>query len=143
MARAEDALGEAGAVYQAVRDLREKRYAGQVHPHLAACVNGMGLVAYYRAALLGDIAAIPAALEVAAQAFEQRSSIAGEITGGRQADVLRDSDVRKSASLMLKAAIASCWFAENGPAEGAAAAAKILNNATQELSGSPATYGIA
>jgi hypothetical protein len=41
-------------------------------------------------------------------------------------DVLRDSDVRKSASLMLKTAIASCWFAENGPAEGEAAAAKIF-----------------
>jgi hypothetical protein len=143
MAQAGEALDEAGGVYQAVRELREKRYAGRVHPHLAACVNGLGLVAYYRAALLGDIAAIPAALGFAAQAFEQRSSIAGEITGGRPAGVLRDSDVRKSASLVLKAAMASCWFAENGPAEGEAAAVEILTNTTEELSGSPATYGIA
>jgi hypothetical protein len=143
MAQAEEALGEADAVYQAVRDLREKRYAGRVHPHLAACVNGLGLVAYYRAALLGDIAAIPAALGFAALAFEQRGSVAAEISGGRPAGVLRDSDVRKSASLMLKAAIASCWFAEDGPAKGEAAAVKILTKAIEELSGSPATYGIA
>ena len=56
--------------------------------------------------------------------------------------MLPDSDVRKSASLMLKAAIASCWFAEDGPAKGEAAAVKILTKAIEELSGSPATYGI-
>ncbi|MGH3422611.1 MAG: hypothetical protein ACRDOD_23805, partial [Streptosporangiaceae bacterium] len=88
-AQARDALDQTEAVYEAVRVLREVRYRGRAHPHLAACVNGLGLVAYYRATLLGDAGRIPDAIGYAAAAFEQRRQVADDAIGGSDAGVLR------------------------------------------------------
>lgn len=97
---AED-LDQAARVYEVVRELRERRYAGRAHPHLAACVQGQALVAYFRATLLGDVGQFPAAFGFAATALEQRRKVAGGLAGS-EVRVLRDNDVNKSIEFMFK-----------------------------------------
>ena len=96
---AED-LDQAARVYEVVRELRERRYAGRAHPHLAACVQGQALVAYFRATLLGDVGQFPAAFGFAATALEQRRKVAGGLAGF-EVRVLRDNDVNKSIEFMF------------------------------------------
>jgi hypothetical protein len=136
-AQAGEAFGQAEDVYEAVRALREARYRGRAHPHLAACVNGLGLVAYYRATLLDDAALILDAIGYVAAALEQRRMIADDSIGARRAGVLQDADVRKSADLMLKVAIAACWLGQDGPGDGKAETLRIFAEAADELAGGP------
>lgn len=129
-------LGIAERVYQAVRELREQRYSGRPHPHLAACLNGLAIVGYYRAALLGEVGALASAASHGATALDQRLRIAGSLVGPGAAGVVNDPDVRKSADLLLKIMTATVLARYTDPAEGSAALIRTLREATSEwLSG--------
>lgn len=140
--RSREALGQADTVYRAVRGLRETRYQGHAHPHLAACVHGQAIVGYYRAVLLGELAGISAAIGFVATAFEQRRKVADEAVG-RRGGVLADNDVGKSAELMLKVAVAARWFAQADPAAGRAVAMQVVEQAMAELTAAPGGPGAA
>lgn len=49
---AADHLDTAEEIYEEVKEARETIYERQIHPHIAACVRGLALVAYHRAILL-------------------------------------------------------------------------------------------
>lgn len=127
---AED-LTQAAAVYEGVRVLREVRYHGRPHPHLAACVQGEAIVAYYRATLLGDTARLPDALGFAGTALEQRRRIAGELIGATRS-VLRDNDVGKSADFLTKAAAAAIIGRYENVDDGIAAALAVVQEAASD-----------
>jgi hypothetical protein len=153
LTRAAADLTQAATIYRDVRALREARYHGRAHPHLAACVHGEAIVAYHRAALLRDVARLPDALTLAGTALEQRNRVVSGLRGPTPA-VLRDGDVKKSADLMLKAAAAAVAGRYDDLDDGIAAVRKILDQAVSELrdmpreedlargAGSPARTGI-
>jgi tetratricopeptide (TPR) repeat protein len=102
-----DNLERAGAIYTDCRRLREERYAGRLHPHLAACINGEGLVAYYQGIKLGDKRQrLFDAIQQVGAALAQRQEIASGLVGGDQAAILGEVDVRKSTALVMKAILA-------------------------------------
>ena len=129
-------LDRAERVYQTVRELREHRYGGRPHPHLAACLNGLAIAGHYRAALLDQVGALAAAVGHGAAALDQRLRIAGSLTGPDARATLRDSDVRKSADLLLKVMNDAVLARFPDPDKGTAAVAKAIGEATDEwLSG--------
>jgi CHAT domain len=136
LALAAEDLAGAAAVYQDVRVLREVRYHGRPHPHLAACVQGEAIVAYYRATLLGETARLPDALGFASTAMEQRHKIASGLIGPTRS-VLSDNDVRKSVDLMMKAATAAIIGRRDHADEGIAAALKVFEEAAAEARDAP------
>jgi hypothetical protein len=99
-------LNEAARVYETVRILRELRYRGRPHPHLAACVQGQAYVPYFRAVLLEEGGYLVDAFRFAAEAFEQRRAIAEGLTGLRDPAILADGDVIKALDFMLKVTVA-------------------------------------
>jgi len=130
---AED-LQQAADVYAAVRALRERRYNGRAHPHLAACVHGQALVAYFRAVLLGETGQLADALRFAAEAMEQRR----KVTAGLGSDaVLRDPDMRKSVDFMLKASLVATLAREDQPDKGMDAARSVRDEAFAEWADRP------
>ena len=134
---AED-LDEAAQVYEAVRALRERRYNGRPHPHVAACVQGQALVAYYRAVLLGQEGQMAEALRFAAEAMEQRRKVAAGLAGPGSEAVLRDSDMRKSANFIIKASVASLLGGESKPRQGIDQARHAYDEALEEWAARPA-----
>jgi hypothetical protein len=134
---AED-LDNAERVYQVVRGLRELRYGGRPHPHLAACLNGLAIVGHYRAALLDQVGELAAAAGHGAAAFDQRLRIAGSLTGPDARAALRDGDVRKSADLLLKIVTDVILTRYSDPQEGADAVAKVIGEAAGEWQSGPA-----
>jgi hypothetical protein len=126
-----DDLAQAAAVYADVRVLREVRYHGRPHPHLAACVQGEAIVAYYRANLLCDTARLPDALGFAGTAMEQRRKVASGLIGPTRS-VLRDNDVSKSVDFIMKAAAAAIIGRYENVDDGIAAALKVFEEATAE-----------
>ena len=136
LTRAGANLAQAATVYRDVRALREARYHGRAHPHLAACVHGEAIVAYHRAVLLRDLARLPAALTVAGAALEQRNRVVSGLRGPTPA-VLRDNDVKKSTDVLLKAAATAVAGRHDNLDEGIAAAQKIFDQAIDELRNMP------
>lgn len=128
-------LGEAARVYERVRALREQRYAGQPHPHLASCVHGQAVVAYFTAVLLGQMGKLAEAFAYAAEAMEQRRKIASGFAGPGDPAVLHDGDVRKSYEFMMKVTIAGVFAASGEPGVGASAAMSVLREAFGECLG--------
>jgi hypothetical protein len=128
-------LAQALAVYQAVRRLREGYYRSQPHPHLAACVHGEAVVAYYRAVLLSQYGELPLSLSLAAEAMRQRQIVASGLVGPGNPAVLRDVDVRKSEEFMLKVTIAMLAAASPRPAVGADHVMRIAGEAMRESLG--------
>ena len=127
-------LERAGAIYTDCRRLREERYAGKPHPHLAACVYGEGLVAYYQAIQLSDQRRrLSDAIQHASAALTQRQVIASGLTGGDETAILRDVDVRKSSALVMKAAVAAILFAGKDPSAGAQAVGELVEEARDEM----------
>jgi hypothetical protein len=118
-----------------VRRLREGRYGGQPHPHLAACVNGEAFVAYYRAVLLGRHGELTDSLSLAAEAMRQRQTVASGLAGPGNPAVLRDADVRKSEEFMLKLTIAMLFAASARPAAGADHVMRMAGEAIRESLG--------
>ncbi len=129
---AAQSLRDAEHVYDVVRELREKRYGGRPHPHLAACLHGLAIVEYYRATLLGLVGALADAAGYAAAALDQRLRIAGSLTGLGTPAALSDPDVRKSDDLLLKITAASVLARFTDVAGGSAAVTKVLQEAIRE-----------
>jgi hypothetical protein len=129
-------LGEAERIYQVVRELREKRYRGRPHPHLAACLHGLAIVGYYKAVLLDAAGELASAAVRGTAALDQRARIAGSLGGPGPAGVLRDGDVQKSVDLLTKIMAASVLSRYTALAEGSAALERVLREMTAEwLSG--------
>ena len=128
-------LAQAFAIYRAVRRLREDRYGGQAHPHLAACVHGEALVAYYRAVLLGRDGELTGSLSLAAEAMRQRQTVASGLFGPGHSAVLRDVDVRKSGEFTLKVTIAMLFTASARPSAGADQVLRMAGEAVRESLG--------
>jgi hypothetical protein len=135
IAEVDSDLVRALAVYRAVRRLREGRYGGQPHPHLAACVHGEALVAYYRATLLGWDGELTGSLSLAAEAMRQRQTVASGLFGPGNPAVLRDMDVRKSGEFMLKVTIAMLFAASVRPSAGADQVMRMAGEAVRESLG--------
>ena len=125
-------LGEAAEVYERVRALREQRYKGRAHPHLAACVQGQASVDYFNAVLLGRMERLPAAFASAAEAMEQRRKVASGFAGPDESAVLRDGDVRKSYEFMMKVTVAGVLAGNGDPGTGADAAMGVVGEALGE-----------
>ncbi len=128
-------LAEAAGVYERVRALREQRYAGRPHPHLASCVHGQAVVAYFTAVLLGQTGKLAEAFAYAAEAMEQRRKIASGFAGLGDPAVLDDGDVRKSHEFMMKVTIAGVYAASGEPGAGAGAVMGVVREAFGECLG--------
>ncbi len=101
-ARAAEHLEIAERIYSEVAVWRAQIYERMVHPHIAACVNGLALVAYYRAMLLPAedaqrTAWLRQATEHANEALKQREVLDGSVDA---------DEAGKSAALLAKIALA-------------------------------------
>ncbi|HEX2265909.1 MAG TPA: hypothetical protein VHH14_06480, partial [Solirubrobacterales bacterium] len=101
-ARAAEHLEIANRIYSEVAEWRAEIYGRMVHPHIAACVNGLAIVAYHRAMLLPvDDAQRSAWLREATdhvnKALKQREVLDGPVDG---------DEATKSAALLAKIALA-------------------------------------
>lgn len=101
-ARAAEHLEIAERIYSEVAEWRNQIYGRMVHPHIAACVNGLALVAYYRAMLLPAedaqrTAWLRKATEYANEALKQREVLDGSVDA---------DEATKSAALLAKIALA-------------------------------------
>lgn len=134
---AEESLREAERVYDVVRELREQRYGGRPHPHLAACLHGLAITGYYRAALLGQAGELADAERNAAAALDQRLRIAGSLVGPGTSAALRDPDVGKSVDLVLKIMTASVLTRFGDLVSGSDAVVKVLREAIGEWMDGP------
>ena len=142
LAQAAEDLDQAARVYEVVRGLREQRYAGRAHPHLASCIHGQALVAYFRATLLGDVGQYPAAFGFAGTALEQRRRVAGGLAGPEAAGVLQDNDVNKSVEFMFKLSYTAMAARANDPGRCAAAVRRMLAEVPDEFDGPLPTVAI-
>jgi hypothetical protein len=131
-------LRQAAEVYAAARTLRERRYNGRAHPHLAACVHGQALVAYFRAVLLGETGQLADAFRFAAEAMEQRRKVASGLAGPDSAAVLRDPDMRKSVDFMLKASMVAILGRDDQSDRGMDAVRSLREEALAEWTNRPA-----
>lgn len=82
--RAQEHLDRAREIYEDVRLRREEIYQREVHPHIAACVIGVGYVEYFRALLVPADERqrtlwLRAATERALAALTQRSALEGSV----------------------------------------------------------------
>lgn len=101
-ARAAEHLKIAERIYSEVADWRNEIYGRMVHPHIAACINGLAIVAYYRAMLLpaDEIQRstwLRYATEKVDEALKQRELLDGSADG---------DEASKSAALLAKIALA-------------------------------------
>lgn len=94
-----DLLASADGVYREVKETRDLIYRRRIHPHIACCTWGRGLIAYYRALLLPTLDApsrlgfLREATPLAAASLEDRQLLDGSLDG---------NDSRKSAELLTK-----------------------------------------
>jgi hypothetical protein len=127
-------LERAGAIYTDCRRLREQRYEGRPHPYLAACVNGEGLIAYYQGLMLSDQRRrLVDAIRHASTALAQRQEIASGLAGGDQAAILGEVDVRKSATLVMKATVAATMAGYRDRSDGTKAVREACEQAVEEF----------
>jgi hypothetical protein len=127
-------LETADEIYVHCRALREDRYSGVTHPALASCIHGSAIVAYYQAVILhGDQDRIVDAISRANAALAIRSNLASAFAGSDQAAVLRDSDVRKSMDLLLKASAVASALSGQGHNDPTAGAGRLVREAFEEL----------
>lgn len=125
-ARAAEHLDIAAAVYEEVRQRRMVLYENRkIHPHVAACIHGLGLVDYYRALLVAETQAersrlLRAATDSVVDALKQRETLEGSI------DL---DEVSKSAALLAKIALAR----HASPVAHASTLEGTVGGATREL----------
>jgi len=125
-------LAEAARVYAVTRALRERRYGGRPHPHLASCLHGQALIAYFQAALLGETGQLADAFEFESIAMEQRLKVAGSLNGPGNPAAFRDTDVRKSADFMMKMSVSSIAVRYADPDEALENVTRIFRDAVGE-----------
>lgn len=115
-ARAAEHLEIAERIYSEVATWRAEIYGRMVHPHIAACINGLAIVAYYRAILLPAENAqrttwLRKATEHANEALKQREVLDGSVDA---------DEASKSASLLAKIVLARSAPPPEGTLEDAA-----------------------
>jgi hypothetical protein len=123
--RAAEHLDVAERIYSEVADWRGQIYGRMVHPHIAACVNGLALVSYYRAMLqpaddAQRTAWLRKATDHAMEALKQREVLDGSVD---------HDEAVKSAALLAKIALAR----SASPSQAPEAAAKVADEAIDEL----------
>jgi len=128
-------LTEAARVYEVTRALRERRYGGRPHPHLASCLHGQALVAYYRADLLHETGQLENVFDFEGMAMEQRLKVAGSLNGPGNPAAFRDTDVRKSADFMMKLSVSGIAVRYDDPAEAVENVKRIFREAVGEWFG--------
>jgi hypothetical protein len=134
--RVDEAFEEATNVYEVVRDLRQSRYAGRPHAHLASCVHGLAIVTYYRALFGRPDADLISALQIASDAMTQRAAIAVGLYGARGAAV-HDTDVGKSVAFLIKVSLlADATRVDATRNSGRAHALRVVAEALEEYDGS-------
>ncbi len=131
-------LAEAARVYAVTRTLRERRYGGRPHPHLASCVHGQALVAYFRADLVRETGQLADAFVYEGIAMEQRLRIAGSLTGPANPAVFRDTDVAKSVDFLTKLSVPGIALRSDDPGEGRENLTKVAGEAVKEWFGTTA-----
>lgn len=128
-------LDEAARVYAVTRALREQRYGGRPHPHLASCVHGQALVAYFRASLLRDTGQLADVFGFEGVAMEQRLRVAGSLTGLDNEAVFRDTDVSKSVDFWIKMFVPGVAARYADPGKALAKVTEIFGAAVDEWFG--------
>ena len=134
---ADQSFREAERVYNVVRELREQRYGGRAHPHLAACLHGLAIVGYYKAALLGEVGELAGAAGNAVAALDQRLQIARSLSGAEADSALLDGDVRKSVDLLLKIMAGAVLSRSSELGSGSADVARLIGEAVKEWTVGP------
>jgi hypothetical protein len=133
--RVESALAEAAHVYETVRALRQNRYQGRPHGHLASCIHGLAIVDYYRSLLGHPNVDFISVLQTAGAALTQRTEVVVGLYGSAD-DALDDTDVGKSVTFMLKvAALADAKRVDAGSASGRAHVLQTMVEAFEEYEG--------
>ncbi len=125
-ARAAEHLEIAERIYLEVAERRSQIYGRMVHPHIAACLNGLALVGYYRAMLLPAspsrrTAWLREATGFAEEALKQREVLDGSVDA---------DEATKSAALLAKIALAR---SASPPAKSLGDAEKVAAAAAKEL----------
>jgi hypothetical protein len=128
-ARAAEHLAIARGIYEEVAARRGEIYGRMVHPHIAACINGLAIVDYHRAILLPAdpsqrTAWLRDATGNAIEALKQRELLDGSADG---------EEAGKSAELLAKIALARTASPDEKTLEDAASTA---DQAIEELRGS-------
>jgi hypothetical protein len=130
----ESHLKEAGAIYSSCRRLREERYKGRSHPHLAACIHGEAIVAFNQATWLSDGRyRLIDAIERATSALVMRKNVASAFADSEDNAVLNDGDVQKSVSLLLKASVAGILVRGRQESGSSDRAHKLVDDVLKEL----------
>lgn len=95
-------LQQAGAAYRSVGDLRREVFGASAHRHIASCVAGEALVAYYRAVL------VDATLATATASLREATTKARQALADREMlePGLDEADTTKSVRLLGKIALA-------------------------------------
>lgn len=133
--RVESALAEAAHVYETVRSLRQSRYQGRPHGHLASCIHGLAIVDYYRSLLKYPSADLISVLQTAGTALTQRIEVVVGLYGSSD-DALHDTDVGKSVTFMMKvAALADVRRVDSGDSSGRAYVLRTMVEAFEEYEG--------
>lgn len=125
-ARAAEHLSVAKRIYEEVAARRGEIYDRMVHPHIAACINGLAIVAYSRATLLPADAQqrttwLREATVRASEALKQRELLDGSFDA---------DEATKSAALLAKIALAR---SASPPAKQSEDAGKVAGEAMDEL----------
>ena len=120
------------AIYRNVAELRSLRYGGRPHPHHAACINGRAIVAYHRAAMIGDRDRFPEAYRFAVSALQEQSEVARAGTTDRRS-MMDDRDVAKTTELLLKIAAAGATSTCEDVGSGLSHVQDLLAKAAREL----------
>ncbi len=136
-----ECLGSAGRIYTECRLLREERYGGRAHPHLAACIHGQAIVAYYQGLRLPQPGRAADAIRLASTALTQRQEVASGLAGGDEEATLGDGDVRKSTTLLAKAAYLTLLLGYGNPIDGDHAVNDAFEEAREEFRNSYLSFG--
>lgn len=137
----EECLEDADRIYTDCRQLREERYGGRAHPHVAACINGQAIVAYYQALRLPQPGRAADAVRLAHLALTQRQEVASGLAGGDEAATFGDVDARKSTVLLAKAAYLALILGYPDPSDGENAARDEFKEAIKEFQSSHRSIG--
>lgn len=124
---AQHALVRAREAYESVGEIRRTMFGAAAHRHVAACVHGEALAAYYTALLVDKTApevvhSLREATKKARQALAERELLEPDLDG---------EDVAKSVQLLSKIALARVLVASGSPES----LDKLVTKAQDELAG--------
>ncbi|MGH3171998.1 MAG: hypothetical protein ACRDN0_39850 [Trebonia sp.] len=133
LAEVEHDLNEAAQVYDRVGSLRKRRYLGFPHPHHAACVHGLGIIDYHRAALLHRPEHLLDAVSWVQAGLQERWRVAFFDPDLPEEQIIGENDVTKSMELLLKISIAGAMAPKDVIGDQAGSALRVVSQALTEL----------